>query len=99
MRSLPCVLSIAGVLTGVSPVDAQSPASGQPLFEDRAEAYHAFVLGRSLEGAGDIDGAVSAYERAAELDPAASDIWAELSALYARRNRPERGDRGRQRRA
>ena len=89
MRSLPCVLSIAGVLTVVSPVDAQSQASWQPLFEDRAEAYHAFVLGRSLEGAGDIDGAVSAYERAAEFDPAASDIWAELSALYARRNRPD----------
>ena len=89
MRSILCTLSIAGVLTSVAPAHAQSPASGQPIFEDRAEAYHAFVLGRSLEAAGDIDGAVAAYERAAELDPAASDIWAELAALYARRNRPD----------
>ena len=87
MRSILCTLSIAGLLTSVAFAEAQSPASGQPLFEDRAEAYHAFVLGRSLEGVGDIDGAVAAYERAAELDPAASDIWAELAALYARRNR------------
>ena len=55
MRSMLCILSIAGVLTSVAPVHAQSTASGQPLFEDRAEAYHAFMLGRSLEGAGDID--------------------------------------------
>ncbi len=72
-----------------TPVHAQSTAPSPPLFEDRAAAYHAFVLGRSLEGAGDVDGAVAAYERAAELDPAASDIWAELAALYARRNRPD----------
>ena len=89
MRSILCTLSVAGVLISVAPARAQTPASGPPLFEDRAEAYHAFVLGRSLEGAGDIDGAVAAYERAAELDPAASDIWAELAALYARRNRPD----------
>ena len=40
-----------------TPVHAQSTAPSPPLFEDRAAAYHAFVLGRSLEGAGDIDGA------------------------------------------
>ena len=79
---------MAGVLTSVAPVHAQ-PTARQPRFEDRAAAYHAFVLGRSLEGVGDIDGAVAAYERAAALDPAASDIWAELAALYARRNRPD----------
>ena len=89
MRSLPCTLTIAGVLTSVALVHAQSTAARQPLFEDRAAAYHAFVLGRSLEGAGDIDGAVAAYERAAALDPSASDVWAELAALYARRNRPD----------
>ena len=89
MRSLLCTLLIVGVVTSIAPVHAQSTVSPQPRFEDRAAAYHAFVLGRSLEGAGDIDGAVAAYERAAELDPAASDIWAELAALYARRNRPD----------
>ena len=89
MRFLLCILSIAGVLTAVAPVHGQSTTSRESDIEDRAAAYHAFVLGRSLEGAGDIDGAVAAYERAAELDPAASDIWAELAALYARRNRPD----------
>ena len=83
------VLSIAGVLASVAPIHAQSTASQEPNIEDRAAAYYAFVLGRSLEGAGDIDGAVAAYEDAAELDPAASDIWAELAGLYARRNRPD----------
>ena len=89
MRSLLCTLCLAGGLISAAPVHAQSTAPGQRLFEARAEAYHAFVLGRSLERADDIDGAVAAFERAAELDPAASDIWAELSALYARRNRPD----------
>ena len=89
MRFILCTLSFAGALISVAPAHAQSAASGQPLFEDRAEAYHAFVLGRSFEGAGDFDGAVAAYERAAALDPAASDIWAELAALYARQNRPD----------
>ena len=89
MRSLQCTLCVAGVLTSVAPLHAQSTAAPQPPFEDRAAAYHAFVLGRTLEGAGDIDGAVAAYERAAELDPAASDIWSELAGLYARRSRPD----------
>ena len=83
------VLLIAGVLASVAPVHAQSTTSREPDIEDRAAAYHAFVLGRSLEGAGDIDGAVAAHERAAELDPSASDIWSELAGLYARRNRPD----------
>ena len=89
MRFLLCILTIAGVVAVVAPARAQSTTSREPDTEARAAAYHAFVLGRSLEGAGDIAGAVAAYERAAELDPAASDIWAELAGLYARRNRPD----------
>ena len=89
MRFLLCILSMAGVVASVAPVRAQPTVSREPNIEDRAAAYHAFVLGRSLEGVGDIDGAVAAYERAAELDPAASDIWAELAGLYARQNRPD----------
>ena len=89
MRPVAYVLSIVGVLTSAAPAHAQSAESGPPALEDRAAAYHAFVLGRSLEGAGDVDGAVAAYMRAAELDPAASDIWTELAALHARGNRPD----------
>ena len=89
MRPILCTLSFAGVLISVAPAHAQLPTSPEPPFEERAAAYHAFVLGRSFEGAGDIDGAIGAYERAAELDPVTSDIWAELAALYARQNRPD----------
>ena len=89
MRTFLCILSIVCALASVTPAHAQSTVSGQPNIDDRAAAYHAFVLGRSLEGAGDIEGAVAAFLRAAELDPAAADIWAELAALYARRNRAD----------
>ena len=88
MRFLLCIASIACVLTSVASANGQS-ASDELGVEERAAAYHAFVLGRSLEAAGDIDGAVAAYGRAAEIDPTASDIWAELAGLYARRNRAD----------
>src|SRR6185295_15832133 len=37
-----------------------------------------------LESRGQVDEAISAFERAATLDPQAADIPAELAALYAR---------------
>ncbi len=88
MRAFMCLLSM-GILAVVPAAAAQAPASEQPGIDDRAAAYHAFIQGRALEGAGDIDGAVAAFRRAAELDPAAADIWAELAGLYARRNRAD----------
>ena len=53
------------------------------------EAYYQFLLGRQLEGEGDIDGAVQAYRRAAAADPLGAEIRAELAGLYARQNRGE----------
>ena len=88
MQFLIGALVTVAVLVSAGPVQAQSTVE-PPGFEDRAEAYYAFVLGRSLEGTGDVDGAVDAYRRAAALDPGASGIWAELAALYARRNQPD----------
>ena len=34
-----------------------------------SEAYYEFLLGRHLEGEGDVDEAIAAYERARALDP------------------------------
>ncbi|MDE0831205.1 MAG: tetratricopeptide repeat protein, partial [Vicinamibacterales bacterium] len=89
MRVLVCSLSLVGVLALGASVHAQAVESGQPSTEERAEAYHAFIEGRSHESAGDTDAAVASYTRAAQLDPTASDIWAELAGLYARRSEAE----------
>jgi tetratricopeptide (TPR) repeat protein len=84
-----CFLSLVGVLAVGAPVHAQAVESAPPSTAARAEAYHAFILGRAHESAGDIEAAVSSFTRAAELDPTASDIWAELAGLYARRSEAE----------
>jgi len=54
-----------------------------------AEAYYEFLRARSLEGEGEIDEAIRAYERAAALDPKSAEVRAELAGLYARQNRPK----------
>ena len=90
MRLLVCLLCAGTIGAAGAPAFGQSTGlDGGPDLEARAAAYHAFILGRSLEGAGDVDGAVDAYRRASELDPEAADIWAELAGLYARRNQAE----------
>jgi tetratricopeptide (TPR) repeat protein len=68
------------------------PAVSAPVATDPAassEAYYHFLLGRLLEGAGDVDSAVEAHERAAGLDPDSAEIRAELAGLYARQNRAQ----------
>jgi len=52
-----------------------------------AEAYFLFIQGRTLEGKGDVDGAIAAYRKAIALVPEAADVRAELSGLYAREGR------------
>ncbi len=52
-----------------------------------AEAYFLFIQGRTLEGRGDVAGAIAAYRQAIELVPAAADVRAELAGLYAREGR------------
>src|SRR6266550_2773868 len=49
-----------------------------------AEAYAQFLIGHHLDETDDEAGAIAAYRRAMELDPAAADIPAELAALYLR---------------
>ena len=89
MRVLPCCLVVASVLLPRSPAHAQSQEAGRPSAEDLSAAYLAFITGRSLEAAGDVEGAAASHRRAAALDPSSPDVWAELASLYARNNRPE----------
>ncbi len=72
------MLIVASVVLGIA-LQTTTPAL--------ADAYFYFVQGRSLEGRGDIQGAIAAYKRAAELEPKASSIHAELAGLYARAGR------------
>ncbi len=86
----------AGILIGVLvwlALPAAQPTAAQTGSEarsaDRGEAYRLFLRGRYLEGEDDVDGAIRAYREASELDRASGEILAELSSLYARRNRGE----------
>jgi tetratricopeptide (TPR) repeat protein len=83
---------LAGLLLTVSRADAAPQAQPQPATAadsaDRsAEAYAQFLLGRHLETAEDIKGAIDAFKRAAQLDPKASDVTAELAGLFMRQSR------------
>jgi tetratricopeptide (TPR) repeat protein len=60
---------------------ASSGASTTP------DAYYQFLLGRHLEGNGDVEKAVAAYQRAAAIDPESAEIPAEMASLYARQGR------------
>ena len=44
-------------------------------------------MGRHLETTDNIDGAIAAFKRAAQLDPRSADIVAELAGLYMRQSR------------
>ena len=83
LRAFVAVWSLT--VSGVGTAAAQTP----PGPEKAAEAYSQFLLGRHLETADDIDGALNAFKRAAQLDPQASDVSAELAGLYMRQNRLE----------
>jgi tetratricopeptide (TPR) repeat protein len=63
---------------------AQSESAPTSVASMRPEAYYEFLRGSHLEGRGQVNEAISAFERAASLDPHAADIPAELAALYAR---------------
>ena len=73
------MLSVASLVLSVALQAAPPPAL--------ADAYFYFLQGRMLEGRGDVPGAIAAYKRAAELQPKASSIHAELAGVYARAGR------------
>jgi tetratricopeptide (TPR) repeat protein len=72
----------------VSLLAAPAHARAQSAPADRSgEAYAEFLVGRHLETTDNIDGAITAFKRAAQLDPRSADIVAELAGLYMRQSR------------
>ena len=87
-----------GVLTAfvlVLGLTDPAPAFGQPASprtgpaDALAESYRLFMLGRHLEGEGEIDAAIRAYRDAADLAPDTGEILGELASLHARQNKPD----------
>ena len=69
---------------------AAVPAAGAAPQQERAQAYYQFLLGRYLDGEGEVDRAVEAFREAARLDPGSGEICAELASLYAREDQAEK---------
>jgi tetratricopeptide (TPR) repeat protein len=91
MRVAVLVAGVALLAAGTAPVAAHAlPAqtSADPSAKS-GDAYSQFMLGRHLESADDIPGAIAAFKRAAQLDPQSGDIVAELAGLYMRQSRLE----------
>jgi len=65
-----------------APTTPTTPAAADP-----GEGYYLFLEGHLLESTGDVDGAIAAFKKAADADPTASAIHAELSGVYARAGR------------
>jgi tetratricopeptide (TPR) repeat protein len=89
-------MNVAVFVAGVSLVvatggrAAAQPAPPQATVDSAAstgEAYSQFMLGRHLETAENIPGAIAAFRRAIALDPQSSDPIAELAGLYMRQSR------------
>jgi tetratricopeptide (TPR) repeat protein len=72
------MLSVTSVASVLLSVTLQAGAAGL------SDAYFYFIQGRTLEGKGDVAGALAAYKHAAELEPRSSTIHAEMAGLYAR---------------
>ncbi len=83
--SLAGAAEVRPVAPATSPVHTRADASA----DDRGAAYFEFMRGRRLEGEGQTDAALDAYERAAQLDPTSADIQSEIAALHMRQNRAE----------
>jgi len=83
---IPLLLWLLGATAPALPPAQTPPPASRGAPRQPAEAYLQFLLGRRLEAEGDIDGAIAAQRRAADLDPESAEIRAELSGLYARQD-------------
>jgi tetratricopeptide (TPR) repeat protein len=74
------------ILLFVSALAIQAPAVA-PASDAVAEAYFLFLQSRTLEQAGNVNGAISALRKASALLPKSAEIQAELAAVYFRDGR------------
>jgi tetratricopeptide (TPR) repeat protein len=80
MRVLWILLAAAGLAQPVAAQRAPSPSAPQ-------DPSYYFLLGRYLEGKGQIDAAIDAQKQAIGLAPDSAELRAELAGLYARQDR------------
>src|SRR6185436_14050315 len=76
--------SVLILVFAASTAAAQTPPAASP---KTGEAYAQFLIGHRLAENDDEAGAIAAYKKAMELDPAAADIPAELAGLYLQQNK------------
>lgn len=69
------------VLAMAAPVAGQTPPAGQ--------AYYEFLMARHLEAQEDLTGALTALQRAVQLDPKSAELHAELAGFYARQDKAD----------
>jgi len=81
---LAVLLGAAASQSAQAPPTQPAPAAAT---QPSPEAYLQFMLGRRFESDGDIEAAIKAYKKAADLDPTGAEIRAELAGLYARQDR------------
>jgi tetratricopeptide (TPR) repeat protein len=75
---------LSASLVAQATTSAPSPA---PSTDALAQAYFLFLQGRTLEGNGDVAGAIATYRKVLELTPKAAEVHAELSGVYARQGK------------
>jgi tetratricopeptide (TPR) repeat protein len=78
---LPLALTIA-----ILPVPAGAAPQQQGTPAGESAAYY-FLIARSLEEDGKVNEAISALQKALELEPKSAEVRAELAGVYARQNR------------
>jgi tetratricopeptide (TPR) repeat protein len=76
MKTATAALVFALAVSGTAAAQAPAPS-----------AYYDFLIGRHLDSNGDLEGAITALQRAAKLDPTSAEIPADLAGLYVRLNR------------
>jgi tetratricopeptide (TPR) repeat protein len=83
-----CSVSVSLAAAGQNATrGARVPQSAAAAADNVAEAYAQFLIGHHLEDQDDLNGAIAAYKRAAQLDPTSAEIPAELAGLYLRQNK------------